>query len=54
MIIVSISINAKVENQSSAQVNAIHASLVQKANYTITKFTPKLTIIIPELIAERG
>ena len=36
----SISINAKFENQSNTQVDAIQASLVQEATYTITKFTP--------------
>ena len=36
----SISINVKVENQSTTQVNAIHASLVQKANYIVTLFEP--------------
>ena len=36
----SVSINVKVENQSTTQVNAIHASLVQKANYIVTLFEP--------------
>ena len=36
----SISINVKLENQSSTQVNNIQASLAQDATYTITKFTP--------------
>lgn len=36
----SISINVKVENQSSTPVNAIQATLVQKANYTVTLFRP--------------